>query len=643
MTKNMKSILAFLLLIIQTSIAQINNPSFSSREVSYCDVLKIEKNNTNTIIYFKYTAPNKYTSGGWVCAGNNFFIRDINTRKKYKLIKANNIPICPSKHNFEYKGQQLEFNLVFEALPPSVSKIDIIEDETNGGFNFFGVNLVENINNKPISIQPSTSSAIEVCDNINYIPKTNKPDFQTMLVGVKQAVVFANAPYTPADKGLFSYLKAIGFETVLYLDEYSSSKKSSEVVFVSLKYDFNYNNFNNITLSYSIPDTGYTWEFSSNKSIKADAYDRVSYEFDKVFRNIYNYKKADFNSYYTIKLAKRQTCWTEINFKNSIKSKGCDNIEGIYENSTKSNSMAKYKIALKKINNIYYLIYFSGAEENGNWSEGEIKATLESTATPLFYKAKWIMANKTENDNFYVSVENGLMNVIDNNNKELYIKLFPAVTDSFTKPSETSSSGTGYAISSDGYIVTNHHVTNGATTIKIRGINGDFSKTYSAKIIIEDKNNDLSILKIDDPMFKSLGTIPYILANRTSDVGSSVFVLGYPLRATMGDEVKLTNGIISSKSGFQGDVTSYQITAPIQPGNSGGPLFDVKGNVIGVINAKHGSAENASYAIKSSYLMNLIDLMPTPPKLPTIGAVAGKSLAEQVKILKKFTYIIEIN
>jgi S1-C subfamily serine protease len=111
----------------------------------------------------------------------------------------------------------------------------------------------------------------------------------------------------------------------------------------------------------------------------------------------------------------------------------------------------------------------------------------------------------------------------------------------------------------------------------------------------------------------------------------------------MGDEVKLTNGIISSKSGFQGDVTSYQISAPIQPGNSGGPLFDGKGNVIGTVNAKHDGAENVSYAIKTSYLINLIDLLPTPPKFQTISTVAGKPLTEQVKILKKFTYIIEVN
>jgi S1-C subfamily serine protease len=642
MAKTVKLIFAFFLFIVQTSIGQIINPSFTSREVNYCDVLKIEKNKSNTIIYFKYTAPSNYINGGWVCVGNNFFIRDINTRTTYKLIKANNIPICPNKHNFQYKDQELEFNLVFEALPPSVDRIDIIEDETNHGFNFFGVNLITNLNNSSTSIQPSNLN--EECDNINYIPKSNKPDFQTMLAGVKHAVIMSKTPDSPAYTGLFSYLKAINFETVMFLDEYNDSKITSEVVYVDVKYDFDYNNFYNIILTYTIPETDYTWEFRTNSKVKAGAYDKTNYDFDQVYRSIYSYIKADFNSYYTIKLPKRQTCWTETNLKNYINSKGCNNIEGIYENSTSSATMAKYKVAVKKMNNIYYLIYFSGAGENGNWSEGEIKATLESTATPLFYKAKWIMANKIENSNIYISFENGLMNVIDsNNNKELYIKLFPTATDNFITPSETSSSGTGYAISSNGYIVTNHHVTNGATSIKIRGINGDFSKKYSAKIIIEDKNNDLSIIKIDDQMFKSLGTIPYIIANRTSDVGSSIFVLGYPLRATMGDEVKLTNGIISSKSGFQGDVTSYQITAPIQSGNSGGPLFDEKGNIIGIINAKHVGAENVSYAIKVSYLMNLIDLMPSAPKLQTISTVSGKSLTEQVKILKNFTYIIEIN
>ncbi len=220
------------------------------------------------------------------------------------------------------------------------------------------------------------------------------------------------------------------------------------------------------------------------------------------------------------------------------------------------------------------------------------------------------------------------------------IKLFPT-TEDMQKFSPTS--GTGFAISSDGYIVTNHHVINGATNIKVRGVNGDFSKTFKAKIIVEDKNNDLAIIKIDDISFSALRTIPYLIQRKSCDVGCSIYCMGYPLRATMGDEVKLTNGIISSNSGFKGDITTYQITAPVQPGNSGGPLFDDKGNLIGIINAKHLGAENVSYAIKTSYLLNLIDIIPSTPKLQTLNTLAGKSLAEQVKIIRNYTYIIETN
>ena len=203
-------------------------------------------------------------------------------------------------------------------------------------------------------------------------------------------------------------------------------------------------------------------------------------------------------------------------------------------------------------------------------------------------------------------------------------------------------SGTGFALTSNGYIVTNNHVVIGAKTIRVKGINGNFQKAFDAKVITVDKNNDLAIIQIDDPAFKSLGKIPYVVSSKTSDAGSSVFVLGYPLRASMGDEIKLTNGIISSKSGYQGDVTTYQISAPLQPGNSGGPMFDSKGNLMGVVNAKLTGAENASYAIKTSYLLNLIETLDKVPKLQNVSALAGKPLTEQVKAVKNFTYIIEV-
>lgn len=654
MTRILKIIFGICLLIAQTSLGQIINPSFSSRTVDYCDIVKIEKTSYNTTVYFKYEAPSIYLKGGWVCAGKEFFIRDSYSKTKYKLIKVNNIPVCPSKHNFQYQGQILEFSIVFEALPSSTTKIDVIENETSGGFNFFGVNL-SSTNSSSYSTPSSrpSSSFYEDCDDINLVPKSSKPDFKTFLAGVKYAVI-VNRPeingHVPAFNALMDYLKGMGFITVQYLgDDYQKPRNLCEEVSVEITFDYDLQKFYNITMTFANMATGYYWQFSTSKIAKADIYSDPKYNFGRALLDMYGYTKGTFDSKYTMQLTKAQTCWTEAKLKSHFQSKGADQIEGIYENTSSSDKMAKYKVAVRKIKETYVLIYLSGAHNSGNWSEGEIKAILEPTATPLLFKAKWIMADKNKNSNYYITFKQGLFNVLsddssDDNEKSLYIKMFPTLTDNFSNlPSESSSSGTGYAISSNGYIVTNHHVTNGANTIKVRGVNGDFSKSYLAKVIIEDKNNDLSIIKIDAPGFTSLGNIPYIISSRPSDVGSSVFVLGYPLRATMGDEVKLTNGIISSKSGFQGDVTSYQITAPVQRGNSGGPLFDDKGNIIGIINAKHGGAENASYAIKASYLMNLIDLMPSPPKLQTVSAVAGKPLPEQVKILKKFIYIIEIN
>jgi len=222
------------------------------------------------------------------------------------------------------------------------------------------------------------------------------------------------------------------------------------------------------------------------------------------------------------------------------------------------------------------------------------------------------------------------------------IKIFPTGQEKIEIKKNEISSGTGFAISSKPYIVTNYHVIEGANEIKVRGINNDYSLTYPADVVLADKNNDLAILKIKDEKIM-LNEIPYTISGKLSDVGENVFVLGYPLRATMGDELKLTNGIISSRTGFQSDVSSYQISAPVQPGNSGGPVFNSDGILIGIINAKHAGAENVSYAIKTTYLLNLIDLLSEKVSPSKINQLTGKSLPEQVKVIRNFVYIIESN
>ena len=213
----------------------------------------------------------------------------------------------------------------------------------------------------------------------------------------------------------------------------------------------------------------------------------------------------------------------------------------------------------------------------------------------------------------------------------------------YYKPFYGMSSGTGFAISNDGYIITNHHVIDGAKNIGIKGVNGDFDETMKAEVKIVDAKNDLAILKIIDQKYKGIDIPPYDISPTISDVGTSAYALGYPLRSTMGDEIKLTNGLISAKTGFQGDVSTYQISVPIQPGNSGGPLFNNDGSIIGITSSGHTGAQNANYAIKTNYLYLLLGLLDDPPNLPVGNIIKGKSLSEQVKVVKKFIYIIETN
>lgn len=226
-----------------------------------------------------------------------------------------------------------------------------------------------------------------------------------------------------------------------------------------------------------------------------------------------------------------------------------------------------------------------------------------------------------------------------------YIKTYPtpemyynAVPSTQQVEEITDWTGTGFALN-NGYIATNYHVVENAKSISVQGIRGSFVEHYKADVIATDKVNDIAIIKINDSRFNGFGTLPYRIKTSISDVGEDVFVLGYPLTTTMGDEIKLTTGVISSKTGFQGDVSLYQISAPIQPGNSGGPLFDGKGNLIGIVSAKHRGAENVGYAIKTSYLNNLVEST-TGISLPANNTISTLSLSEKVKKVKNFIFLI---
>ncbi len=315
-----------------------------------------------------------------------------------------------------------------------------------------------------------------------------------------------------------------------------------------------------------------------------------------------------------------------------------DGITGIYDGFDSQG----YKLACIWDNGAYKLIYMDSKKKYSHWRKGDVKAILTKSATPGFFKAQWYMYDKTINHDTYVMFKGGSMDVVIDEEESSYLKMYPTKVTSVSPSSSDVDlwTGTGFALN-DGYIVTNYHVIEDAKTISIKGVNGDFDKNYNGMVVGSDKHNDLTLIKITDNNFNGFDQIPYKIKTSLSDVGEDVFVLGYPLTTTMGDEIKLTTGVVSSKTGFQGDITLYQISAPIQPGNSGGPLFDNNGNVIGIVNAKHNGADNVGYAIKSMYLRNLIENVVSSSIIPINNHISTKTLPEKVKSLNDYIFLIE--
>lgn len=314
-----------------------------------------------------------------------------------------------------------------------------------------------------------------------------------------------------------------------------------------------------------------------------------------------------------------------------------DSNAGVYEQLSSDNP---YRLAFVQTDEGIFLLYVGSTYSVGTWKCGEVIAILRPTVSKFIYKADWYKADKTVSP-ADVTFEGATMTLHSvRRPDDVYVKMSRGSNSDDAIINSEKWSGTGFALKS-GYILTNYHVVEKANEINIYGINGNFENGIKAIVIGYDKSNDLALLKLSGEVPDSFNSIPYSFKSKIADVGEDVYVLGYPLTATMGEEVKLTNGIISARTGFEGDVSQYQISVPVQPGNSGGPLIDYSGNVIGVVCAKHRGAENVSYAVKVSQVKNLIESVSDLSIMNTTNCLQGKSLKDQVKFVNKYVYIIK--
>jgi S1-C subfamily serine protease len=213
-----------------------------------------------------------------------------------------------------------------------------------------------------------------------------------------------------------------------------------------------------------------------------------------------------------------------------------------------------------------------------------------------------------------------------------------------TSESDVKASGSGIVISKGGYILTNYHVVENANSILVELLIQDQQKVFKAKLIQKDSENDLAILKISDETFTSLNSINYSFKeNGSVDVGSTVFTIGFPFALNgMGKEAKFTDGKVSAKTGYNGALNTFQTSIPVQPGNSGGGVFNEKGELVGVINAKIADADNVSYAVKLNYIKNLIEVLPETIELPSKIEIQALTLEEKIKQLLNYVVLIKI-
>jgi hypothetical protein len=178
-------------------------------------------------------------------------------------------------------------------------------------------------------------------------------------------------------------------------------------------------------------------------------------------------------------------------------------------------------------------------------------------------------------------------------------------------PLRADSTGTGFFVSGDGYVVTNYHVVNGSPRVLVKHLD----TTLTAKIVAVDRVNDIALLKVS----VAGSAFPHLTVDAAAvpSPGSDVFTIGFPDPTVLGLTPKTTRGNVTASAGIKDDPRFLQISVPIQPGNSGGPLVDLNGSVIGVttasINAvnrlKEGGylPQNVNYALKASYLKGVFD------------------------------------
>lgn len=204
--------------------------------------------------------------------------------------------------------------------------------------------------------------------------------------------------------------------------------------------------------------------------------------------------------------------------------------------------------------------------------------------------------------------------------------------------------GTGFLVHPSGYLLTNFHVVDEVESISVTGIQGDFSTVFSAKLVASDEALDLALLKLSSDLIK-FDAPPYSFPFSTQvSTGEDVFAYGYPVVKLMGEEIKVTKGIVNSTKGYKNSTSQFQFSAAVQPGNSGGPILNAKGEVVGITTSKisGSSIESVGYAMKSAYINLFLSEVPELKDFKSTSALKpGTEAVQVINVMKNFVFIVK--
>ncbi len=254
----------------------------------------------------------------------------------------------------------------------------------------------------------------------------------------------------------------------------------------------------------------------------------------------------------------------------------------------------------------------------------------------LLYMTGWFEYGK------HVDTYTELGNKLDNlssTQKSIWEALISSEEDEAVKPAYPN--GSSFAISTNGFLITNYHVVRNVDSVIV--VNKlDSMVKFKAEIFYCDKNLDLAILQITDTNFTPFKNLPYVLSNKKSELGEYVYTLGYSK-----EDIVFGEGSVSSSTGYKEDTLAYEISIPVNPGNSGGPLIDAYGNIVGMISGKHSEKSGATFAIKSDYLLSTIDSVntnntETKIKLPSRNKIKWMKRNAQIKHIRPYVFKVEV-